>query len=486
MKGESSGVREALSECGLFKDAETEERASAAEAPAAPLPSRSDEGSPSGSILEALDRILPARDRSDSEGGDAADEEPERPRGALPSPAASEVAASEEDAPSIDESLDEAEPMEAPSTAIHERILDALAGAPRAIHLDAVGDRLRMRLRGFGLLTESGALDRVAFETHLRRAAGLAADVPFPPRLDWKIPSAEAGFAVEVDTLATGSGVRFVLRPRHDAIPDSLEDLGADSATAGCIRAALARPAGGLLAIGVRPGDEARDTLLALALEQCRAGRLVVSLVGGRFPGDSDSWIAGPVPSAARRADAFEAALRHDPDVLVAGRIASADEASRALRAAREGVHVLAAVPARGAADAPAAFRALGADSFALAAAEPCFAAQVRVRALCSACREPAEPGAAKTLLHGLDAGELRAASVYRGVGCARCQGGYLGRLTIVEVLDPPAVVAGAVREGVSAKDLEARSGGTRLRALALRAVAQGRTTVEEALRSMV
>jgi MSHA biogenesis protein MshE len=114
--------------------------------------------------------------------------------------------------------------------------------------------------------------------------------------------------------------------------------------------------------------------------------------------------------------------------------------------------------------------------------------AQRLVRLICEGCLEPyaLTPGERLWLAQqlGADAAERR---YLKGKGCSRCNGsGYAGRTGVYEMLEMTRPIVDALSQEDGAGFVAAASreiGAENLRAHAASLVAQGRTTVEEAMR---
>jgi type IV pilus assembly protein PilB len=145
--------------------------------------------------------------------------------------------------------------------------------------------------------------------------------------------------------------------------------------------------------------------------------------------------------------------------------------------------------------DAPAAVTRLigmGVEPFLTSSAVGCVIAQRLARRLCTGCRRPVEMGEEALQAIGFPPELLPEGgpSFHETVGCERCSGtGYRGRIGIYEMM----VVTDEIKELVlrrASSDEIGRvaeaPGMVRLREAGLRKVAEGITTVEEVLRTVV
>lgn len=492
MTDESTSVRDALSACGLFAAAEVEELAAEAgregrsgsaapaskgAAPASNGAAPASNGNASGgSILDELDRVLPPDGAVTSRESRPAPPAPRR----APEPASQargpEPSASGRSAPA------------APHGALDDLLEKAMALGARALHLDAEDDVLRARARVGSERVEVGTMRAADFTRRLRESlkaegsAPIAATAEMPAEIGGRMRS------LSVATLATPRGVRYTLSGIDRPTSSSLDALGLEPEPLDELRAALERKSGGLVLIGAARGNDASATIRAAASESAKTGRFVLSL---EERADSSSEIVSVrvEPGLRGRVEAMAQAVRNDPDVVAAGRISTLDEAFAVLQAAAGGRLVLASIAARDAADAASSLRTLGIDPFLLAAAQPCLVGQRVARALCTSCREREKESAATEQLRafGFEEGEVDAASLYRAVGCPRCRAGYRDRFLLMEAVPADRMIFEALRGGAHGDTLAARLPKDRvtLRGCAIRAVARGRTTIDEAARAI-
>jgi type IV pilus assembly protein PilB len=321
-----------------------------------------------------------------------------------------------------------------------------------------------------GRRVELGKLETEEFESFLRDAAS---GDSLPRRIDG-VPF--EGCDLTVDVLPAGFEDRYVVRGFSNIVLDSLDAIGLDPEVNTQIREDIGRRRGGLWILGAAPRHGAKTTLRALAVECAQKQQIVVSLISPSSAKNRENLIDVSSIASRSAADGFAEAMRHDPDVLVAGRIQDRRAAARAAGAACAGVRVLCAVNATNAAQAFATFRGFGVENTILEQARPIFAAQRLMPALCLLCREPDATAVDQLRKLGFPESELRASTVYKAVGCDKCVEGLRGRFAAMENLSTLAP---------SAPASEARAGHGSLASSLFRAVARGRSTVAELIRSM-
>ena len=184
--------------------------------------------------------------------------------------------------------------------------------------------------------------------------------------------------------------------------------------------------------------------------------------------------------------------LRSDPDVVMIGEIRDLETAKISIEAALTGHLVLSTLHTN---DAPAAINRLidmGVEPFLISSAVDGVIAQRLARRLCNSCKQPTEIGedVLSEMKFPFEHAPEQALRFHRAVGCERCGGsGYRGRVGIYELL----VVSTALREMIlrrtstdEVSSLAKNEGMIRLREDGLLKAAQGLTTIEEVLRTVV
>ncbi|MBL8696523.1 MAG: Flp pilus assembly complex ATPase component TadA [Planctomycetes bacterium] len=466
MNAPGGGIGRALDECEVFRTMEDSAalpppplvQQPAGAALPTPTQSSSEPSAAPSSLLDELDRVLADEQMMTSPGELQADPPSAKP----PVPAAAEPASA------------------TPASSLADILTDAIEAGAHTIHFDITNSGMVATARMGGERRILGELAAGALEAQLRRAAGIRPDQPMPSAVTCGVETPTGLSNIEFDILAWSGGIRYVGRVLHRRSFDGLDALGLEPHVAKELRTALSRPHGGMIVLGVPIAEGARSTLLALGAEAAVQGKLIVSLIGPAPERENWSWISlRSSQSPSSREDAVDDAMRHDPDVLLIGRVHNKHGTVRAFRAAADGRHVILAVSARGAVDAVSALRHLDVDPVELAAARPVLVGQRLVRALCPSCREPVGSDELSMSFGGFPESEVAAASFYRATGCDRCSSGYLGNVLISEVLSPPEAAALAIREGLTGSALDQRVPGLRMRDSAFRALARGRTTVE-------
>lgn len=185
-------------------------------------------------------------------------------------------------------------------------------------------------------------------------------------------------------------------------------------------------------------------------------------------------------------ASSLKAFLRQDPDIIMVGEIRDLEVGEIAVEAALTGHMVLSTLHTN---DAPSTITRLinmGIEPFLVVAALNVVVAQRLCRKICINCREPKKVDPAQLVACGFAPASAQKVKVYHGAGCEVCGGtGYKGRVAIYEVLGMSSKIKDLIIKNASTDEIKAQAikdGMKSLRMCALTKVAQGLTTIEEAL----
>jgi len=185
-------------------------------------------------------------------------------------------------------------------------------------------------------------------------------------------------------------------------------------------------------------------------------------------------------------ARALRAFLRQDPDIIMVGEIRDSETAQIATEAALTGHLVIATLHTNDAAGAVTRLDEMGVELFNVSASLIGVLAQRLVRRVCDHCKVEVEPDPSVLRRLGLSEDDLKGKTLYRGVGCERCNGtGYKGRYAIHELMVVNDDIRKAVVEGRSAteiKELARENGMKTLREDGIYKAMQGITTLEEVM----
>ncbi len=182
-------------------------------------------------------------------------------------------------------------------------------------------------------------------------------------------------------------------------------------------------------------------------------------------------------------AEALRAFLRQDPDIIMVGEIRDLETAEISVKAAQTGHLVLSTLHTN---DAPQTLNRLlqmGIPAFNIVSSVLLIMAQRLARRLCERCKiDSGYPD--KTLQEvGFNDEEIGSFTVYKAVGCDKCNDGYKGRVGIYQVMPISEQMRSCILEGCNAMQLgeqAALEGINDLRRSGLLKVMQGITSIEE------
>ncbi|PQA86807.1 type II secretion system ATPase GspE [Hyphococcus luteus] len=372
---------------------------------------------------------------------------------------------------------------------INALIAEAVKVKASDIHIEPYEKALSVRLRIDGVLREVLSLPA-------RMTPVLTSRVKVMARLDiaerrvpqdGRISIALGGKTVDVrvSTLPARFGERVVMRilDKDEARLD-LDGLGMPAEILARFKQALARPNGIILVTG--PTGSGKTTTLYGALtllnEPERNILTVEDPVEYAIEGVGQTQINPKVGMTF--ATGLRAILRQDPDIVMVGEIRDVETAEIAVQASLTGHLVLSTVHTNSAVGAITRLRDMGVEPFLLSSTLAAVMAQRLVRRLCPSCKEAYEPDAAERKMAGLRDGE--AATLYRPVGCGRCNNtGYEGRIGVYELIVIDEKLKRFIHDGAGEQDIAAYAfaHADTLTQSGLRHVRSGLTSIEEVLR---
>ena len=365
------------------------------------------------------------------------------------------------------------------------------------IHFEPRADELTVRTRVDGVLRKIMSVPHKLQSGILARLKILA-DLDIAER---RLPQ-DGRFSVRLGTqkldlraaiLPTVFGEKVVLRLLDTStVQANLRHLGFAPETLQRYEEIYTRPYGTVLVTG--PTGSGKSTTLYATLEELNSPQkniiTVEDPVEYRMPGVNQVQVNPKV--GLTFASGLRSILRADPDVVMIGEIRDRETAKTSVEAALTGHLVLATLHTNNAPAAVTRLTEMGVEPFLTSSAVDCVIAQRLARRLCERCKRPVEMGEEALAAIGFppegppDGG----CNFHETVGCDRCSGtGYRGRIGIYEMM----VLTDEIRELVlrrASSDEIGRvaeaSGMVRLREDGLRKAAEGITTIEEVLRTVV
>jgi type IV pilus assembly protein PilB len=391
-----------------------------------------------------------------------------------------------------------ASPDEAPIIRLVSSILQQAVGDGASdIHIEPQARELAVRMRVDGVLRES-----MSIPTKLQ--SGVIARLKIVANLDIaerRVPQ-DGRFSVKlgghkvdlrVASLPTVYGEKVVLRllDTSNAAVD-LTELGFPPKVYEQYEEIFRRPYGTILVTG--PTGSGKSTTLYATLNELNSPEKNIITVEDpvEFRMQGINQIQTNPRAGLTFASALRSILRADPDIMMIGEIRDFETAKIAVEAALTGHLVLATLHTNDAPGALGRLTDMGVEPFLTSSAVDCVIAQRLARRLCETCKEPVE--LEKEILTKIrfpfehaPEGDLH---FHKAVGCGRCGGsGYRGRMGIYELMSVTEKIKEMILRRASTGEIQRATeeeGMVRLRSDGLLKAANGATTVEEVLRTVV
>ena len=392
----------------------------------------------------------------------------------------------------------EAGANEAPVVLLVNSILQRAVGEGASdIHVEPQTQGLTIRLRVDGVLREVMSVPSKLQNEVLARLKILAnldiAEKRLPQDGRFSVKLGGKKMDLRVASLPTVFGEEMVLRLLDTSSLDvDLTQLGFAPEILKKYEEVFRRPYGTILVTG--PTGSGKSTTLYATLGELNSQEKKIITVEDpvelRMQGVNQ--IQANPKIGLTFASGLRSILRSDPDIVMIGEIRDLETAKISIEAALTGHLVLSTLHTNNAPSAVNRLTDMGVEPFLTSSAVDCVIAQRLARRLCSFCKQPAgmEEGVLSDMQFPFEHAPDSGLRFYRAVGCERCGGsGYRARLGIYELM----VITKEIRELImlrastdeisrAAKD----QGMVRLRDDGLLKAAQGITTVEEVLRTVV
>jgi MSHA biogenesis protein MshE len=370
---------------------------------------------------------------------------------------------------------------------------DAIGVRASDIHIEPQETRLIVRFRIDGVLhvqTETDPKIASALVLRLKLISGLDISekrLPQDGRFNIRVRNAQIDVRISTMPVQFGESVVMRLLNQSSGIL-TLERLGMPEEILDRVREVVHRPSGMILVTG--PTGSGKTTTLYAALQEINTPeRKIITVedpVEYRLPRINQVQVQEKIDLSFGRI--LRAALRQDPDVILVGEMRDQETVETGLRAAMTGHMVLSTLHTNDALSTPIRLLDMGAPRYMVAMSLHLVLAQRLVRVVCESCmhEEPLLPGEREWLRHELD-DRVDGFKYVKGAGCSQCNStGYLGRRGVYEMLEMARPVVEAANSGDIRQFMDAarqQMAGSTLRRHATMLAAQGRTTVDEAMR---
>ncbi len=368
-------------------------------------------------------------------------------------------------------------------------IYQAIRDGASDIHIEPFEKQLRVRYRVDGLLQETTSPPKRlqnAVVSRIKIMSELDIAEKHKPQ-DGKFQLKVAGRPIDfrVSSLPTLHGEKVVLRILDSSkLAMSLDNLGFEQKALDDFRRAIQAPYGMILVTG--PTGSGKSTTLYSAIKEImRPEDNIVTIEDPvEYQLDGINQVQVNPLRGVTFAGALRSILRQDPDKILVGEIRDGETADIAIKAALTGHLVLSTLHTNDAPSTITRMTDMGVDAFLVASSVNVVSAQRLCRRLCGECKEQVKVPRARMLEMGFREEEIEGATIYKPVGCLRCnQVGYRGRFALLETVPVTVEVKQAIIQGKSAvdiKQLALEQGMISLRRCGLLNATRGNTSLEE------
>ncbi|KRC57062.1 pilus assembly protein PilB [Nocardioides sp. Root79] len=373
-------------------------------------------------------------------------------------------------------------------------ITQALRDRASDIHVEPTGERVRVRYRIDGALTEvldlpasigPGIVSRVKILGGMNIVERRR---PQDGQISMEIEGREVD--IRVSTTAVVGGEKIVMRVLDKSRPlFKLEQLGMPAETAVRYSQLIHSPFGMVICAGPTGGGKTTTLYASLGELNSPEKNLMTIEDPVEYTFDSINQIQINEQAGITFAGGLKSILRQDPDVILVGEIRDVDTARIAVQSALTGHFVLSSLHATEAVSALYRLLDMGIEAFLIASSVTAVVAQRLVRRSCTSCLEPYQPSPDELAFLQQFGGGEPIGGFQHGTGCHFCaHTGYLERIGVYEML----VITDEVRELIvdraphdQMRKLARNQGMRTLQEQAAQLVTHGTTTAAEVMRSI-
>ncbi|MEX0798540.1 MAG: ATPase, T2SS/T4P/T4SS family [Bacteriovoracaceae bacterium] len=376
-------------------------------------------------------------------------------------------------------------------TYVNRILADAFIKGVSDIHVEPYEKIFRVRFRLDGSLVEVGRPPKsmmLPIISRLKIMASLDISEKRKPQ-DGRIKLSIGGKPIDyrVSSLPTLFGEKVVLRLLDQSnLQLDMTKLGFEQKQIDVFQRGIYNPYGMVLVTG--PTGSGKTTTLYSAMAELNKENTNISTAEDpcEFNLEGINQVNVKKDVGLTFASVLKAFLRQDPDIIMVGEIRDFEVGEIAVEAALTGHMVLSTLHTNDAPSTVTRLLNMGIEPFLVVAALNVVVAQRLCRKICINCRQIHNVSKAELVACGFAPASAEKIKVYHGKGCEACNNtGYRGRLAIYEVLEMSPRLRELVLKNASSDDIKAtaiKEGMKTLRMSALTKVAQGLTTLEEAL----
>lgn len=375
------------------------------------------------------------------------------------------------------------------------------------IHLEGVGNKLRIRFRIDGVLHDIVELPRALMNPIISRIKIMAdmdiseKRLPQDGHMQMEVRFQEGRYTlvrtfvgrsvlryadqevvdIRVSTTPTIQGEKVVLRllKKRDELLN-LENLNMERETVVRVRKALNRPYGMILISGPTGSGKTTTAYACLTYIHKKEKNIITieDPVEYQFMGINQIQINPKI--GLTFSNALRSILRQDPDIILVGEIRDKETAEIATHASLTGHLVISTIHTNNSIATIARLKDMGIEPYLISSSISCIMSQRLLRKICPYCKKDYTP--MESLIAELKLPPFT--KFYRGKGCQKChETGYIDRVGIYELL----VFTDRIRELVLAKastkeiaEAAEKEGFISLAEAGIRLVVSGITTIDE------
>ncbi len=372
---------------------------------------------------------------------------------------------------------------------VNKIMLDAIKRGASDIHFEPYETSYRVRVRLDGILQEV-AHPPVKLGNRLAARIKVMAQldvserrIPQDGRIKLKL-SKKRAVDFRVSTCPTLFGEKVVMRVLDPMASHlGIDSLGFDEEQKELFNQAIRQPNGMVLVTGPTGSGKTATLYTALNILNTEDTNICTAEDPAEINMPGINQVNINTKTGLTFASALRAFLRQDPDVIMVGEIRDLETAEIAIKAAQTGHLVLSTLHTN---DAPKTLTRLlnmGVAAYNIASTINLIIAQRLVRRLCEHCKQPEDLPREALLKEGFSEEQLEDITVYRPVGCSKCNGGYKGRLGIFQMMPISEEMGRLIMSGADAMaiaDQAAKENIPDLRGAGLKKVVLGETSLEE------
>jgi type IV pilus assembly protein PilB len=363
------------------------------------------------------------------------------------------------------------------------------------IHFEPFEDEYKMRYRCDGVLYEMVPPPRhlaMAISSRIKVMSNLDIAERRLPQ-DGRIELNVGGNPVDmrVSVLPTMFGESVVIRVLDRTVVSlDLNKVGIEQHMLAQFRQMIHKPNGIILVTG--PTGAGKTTTLYSALNELNEITDKIITTEDPVEYDIDGIIQCPINHeiGLTFAAALRSILRQDPDIILVGEVRDLETAQIAVQASLTGHMVFSTLHTNDAPSSITRLRDMGLEPYLITATLEGILAQRLVRKICEDCRTEFEPSPDMLMELNLRPADVASKKFYFGRGCDRCNNtGHRGRMGIFELVIVNDEIRDMISSGASTDQLRStcrKQGMTTLRESGLRALFDGRTSIEEIVRETV